>query len=137
MPPSRRWWMVGRKGLFLILFGNIWCLIGYSYLTGKTSSSGLRNLVAVLDTLPLTVQNWGAVWIAAGLLGIVCALTRHMTAGFAVLVAMPSWWAAVFLMSAAVYGVDLAWLGAEVYAALSLALALPAGMLEPRPGNGG
>ena len=123
---------VGRRGVFLILFGVVYGLLGYSYLQVPVTPAVHRALHVALNVAPLSVYAWA--WITAG---IICAAAgllspRRKPVGFAVAMLMPALWAAVFLIAWVNGDMPRGWTSAVVFAALAGAVGVVAGMQDTR-----
>lgn len=123
---------LGRRGAFLVLFGAVYLLVGYSYLTLSPVSvvAVRRSLHLALNVAPLTV--WGWVWIAAGAAAVVCGVfcVGRKGAGFATAVVMPALWAGVYLAGWLNNDIPRGWVSAAIYAALAGGVATVAGMSD-------
>lgn len=130
---------VGRRGAFLILFGAVYALIGYSYLTlSPVSETAVRHALRLaLNVAPLPV--WGWAWITAGAVAMLCGAccTGRKAVGFAAAVVLPALWAVVYVAAWLVGDIARGWVSAAIYAALAAAVAVIAGMPEPRDLIGG
>jgi len=135
MPTLRRIGLhVGRRGAFLILFGAVYLLIGYSYLTlTPASETAVRHALRLaLNAAPLPA--WGWAWITAGVTAAACGAVcpGRKAVGYGVAVAPPALWAVVYLAAWLAGDVPRGWVSAAIYAALAAAVAVIAGMPEPR-----
>jgi len=130
---------VGRRGAFLILFGAVYALIGYSYLTLSPVSEAAvrRSLHLALNVAPLPA--WGWAWLAAGAVAVACGAfcPGRKAGGFATAVVLPALWAVVNLAAWVAGDIPRGWVSAAIYAALAAAVAVIAGMPEPRDLIGG
>lgn len=90
-----------RRSLSLCILGVVYVLVGVSQIV--TEDSALRDYAllkaydAHLRLWPLRV--WGALFAAVGVGAVLSGLTRRHTWGFASLMGMSTWWAAMFAMS--------------------------------------
>lgn len=140
MPTLRRIGLhVGRRGAFLILFGVLYALIGYSYLTlSPVSEVAVRHALRLaLNVAPLTA--WGWAWIAAGATAVACGTfcPGRKTVGFTAAVVLPALWSVVYVAAWLLGDIPRGWVSAAIYAALAAAVAVIAGMPEPRDLIGG
>ena len=126
---------VGRRGLFLVLFGAVYLLIGYSYLTVSQTSQPLvkHALRLALNVAPLTVYGW--LWVAAGGLAAVSGLftitSSRRPIGFIAAVVMPSLWTLVYLAAWIDGDVPRGWVSALLFGLLAAAVWVVAGMPDP------
>lgn len=123
---------VGRRGAFLVLFGAVYVLLGYSYLSVTVTPAVRHSLKLALSVAPLEVYAWG--WIVAGAVAIVAGVMLPVAwkaAGFAAAVVMPTIWALVALTAWTDGHVARAWVTAVVYALLAGSVAVVAGMVDP------
>lgn len=116
MPHRKVWRLIraGGKRRFLLIFGTIYMLIGYSFLIAPPSGDGRAGLAVALRIVPMAVL--AGLWVVAGLLAVVSSLADWLRLGFQALYWVPAVWAVIYL---------LGWL----FAILGLADASPA-----RPG---
>jgi hypothetical protein len=128
---------VGRRGSFLVSFAVVYGLLGYSYLGVHVTPVVRHSLRVALTLAPLPVWAWA--WIAAAVISGVCGLfcPGRKAAGFAAAVVMPALWAAVYAAGWLNGDIPRGWVTALLFAALATAVAVIAGMPEPRDLIGG
>ena len=124
---------VGRRGAFLILFGAVYALIGYSYLTLSPVSvqAVRRSLHLALNVAPISV--WGWAWVVTAIIAALSGLfgPGRKAVGFVAAVIMPVLWAVANLAAWIAGDVPRGWVSAAIYAALAAAAGVVAGMPEP------
>lgn len=123
---------VGRRGVFLFLFGVVYLLIAYSYTGVKVTPQVRMALRLALNVAPLSAYAWA--WAAAGALSVVCGLfcPGRKAIGFIAAVVMPVLWAVVYLAAWIDGDIPRGWVTAALFVALGGAVAVVAGMPEPR-----
>ena len=123
---------VGRRGVFLILFGAVYLLIGYSYLGVHVTPAVRHALRLALNLAPLTVYAW--LWLGSGTVLVLSGLVSpgRKPVGFTVAVVMPVLWAVVYSAAWIAGDIPRGWVQAAIFAALAAAVAVVAGMPEPR-----
>lgn len=122
---------VGRRGVFLILFGVVYLLLGYSYL-GVTVTPVVRQALRLaLNVAPLQVYAWA--WVTAGAICVVSGLVSpaRKPIGFTTAVLMPTLWAVVYMAAWVDGDIPRGWVTAVLFAAIAAAVAVVAGMPEP------
>lgn len=126
---------VGRRGVFLALFGAVYLLIGYSYLAvPKESLPAVKHgLRLAVNIAPLQVYGWA--WIATGAVAVVSGLftltSTRRPIGFAAAVLMPSLWVVIYLAAWLAGDVPRGWVSAALFALIAAAVAVVAGMTDP------
>jgi hypothetical protein len=134
MPTLRLGLHAGRRGVFLVLFGAVYALIGYSYLTLSPVSAApvRRSLRLALNLAPLTVYAW--LWLGSGIVLVLSGLVSpgRKPVGFTVAVVMPTLWAVVYFAAWVAGDIPRGWVQSAIFAALAAAVAVVAGMPEPR-----
>lgn len=130
MPHRRLWRRLGIKGLYVILFGVGWTVIGWLYATAPLSDGARATLALALRLAPM--RFWGYLWVAFGVVAIGAALFRQQWAGFTALVVMPALWAGFLLLGGGFAGAR----SAVIFGCVALAVALPSGLLERPPRDG-
>lgn len=126
----RRW--VTRRGTFLVSFGAVYIILGYSILTlsnsPTTNAAAHKALRFALEIAPLSVYGW--LWIASGAVAIAAGvLSRYEVIGFGIAAFMPTLWALVYFT--AWDTLPRAWLSAAVYLLLATSVLIVAGMPDP------
>lgn len=92
----------GRRAIILMLFGIVWLLLGFEYVTeveARFSVPGTDDLLQFMDRPP-----WpGLIWIFGGILSITCAFFRNVAQydayGFNGLAIPPFIWSASYFLS--------------------------------------
>lgn len=126
---------VGRRGVFLVLFGGVYLLIGYSYLTVAASSRLLvkHALRLALNVAPLPVYGW--LWITAGTVAVISGLftitSPRRPIGFTAAVVMPALWTVVYFAAWIDGDVPRGWVSALLFGLLAAAVWVVAGMSDP------
>jgi len=117
----------GRRGAFQLLFAGVYLIVGASFWIMPGSGSRQASLKWLTAVVPL--EPFAALWIVAGLLGIVSAFMCRPKDwfGFAALVFAPAMWGALFLIGALV-GSPQAYLSAAVYWLFAAAPMIVSGM---------
>ena len=122
---------LGRRGTFLALFGCVYALIGYSYLTLEVTPLVRHALRLALRLAPLDAYGWA--WIGAGVIAVVCGLfcPGRKTVGFLAAMLMPAMWSLIYLATWLDGDIPRGWVSAVVYVLLAAAVSVVAGMPEP------
>lgn len=126
---------VSRRGVFLIIFGVVYALLGYSYLTIPAASRPVvkEYLRFALSVLPLDVYGWA--WLICGALAVVGGTFHRLDAvGFSAAIFMPTIWAGVYFI-AQFDGAPRAWVSAFLFVLLAAAVGTVAGMFDPLDGG--
>jgi hypothetical protein len=121
---------LGRRGTILGAYGTVWMLIGYGQIMEPQPDQ--RGLTLLLGWLPL--QAWGCLWIAAGLLAVVCAWLPQGRdwLGFLSLMAIVLPWMLSYLVSWWPMQVfSRGWVAAVVWSAITVPVGVVAGWAEP------
>lgn len=139
MRPFRQ---LGRRGLFLTLFGLLWVCVGVSVLVSSMSTwfSGTGPPLPVVSLLEHPVS--GLLWVVAGLAsGVSAAIRRrrrgHDGAGFNALLVPPFLWLMGYVWSQAAwivtgtYGRSTAWIAICVWVIICASVILAAGWPDP------
>lgn len=124
---------LSRRGATLLIFGFVFQLLGYSYLSldGPAAPIVRRQLRLALDIAPLEAYGWG--WIVCGLVAIACSLVRRLDwIGFGAAVLMPAVWAFAYGAAWLIDDAPRAWVNCALFALLAADLAQTAGMADPR-----
>lgn len=120
----------GRRGAFQLLFAGVYLIVGFSFLT--TPSSGSRQAALRWLTGFVPLEPFAALWIVAGLLGVVSAFLCRPRDwfGFAALVFAPAVWGALFFIGG-LTGSFTAFTSAAVYWLFAAAPMIVSGMQGP------
>lgn len=120
---------LGRRGAILLCYGTVWTAIGWGQIVQPQPDQ--RGLKLLLDILPLPV--WGSLWIAAGLIAVVCAWAppgRDAPAFLALPLIVVPWMASYF--AAWLFGdFPRGWAASAVWAAITVPVLVVAGWQEP------
>ena len=121
---------IGHRGAFLILFGVVYLLLGYSYLSVQVTPVVKHALHLALSIAPLDVYAWA--WIISGALCVLAGVLspRRKPLGFAVAMLMPALWSIVFAAGWVNGDTPRGWTTAIVFAALAGAVGVVAGMQD-------
>lgn len=121
----------GRRGAFQLLFAGVYLIVGFSFFTTPASGARQKSLSWLTSIVPL--EPFAALWIVAGLLGIVAAFQCRPRDwfGFSALVFAPAVWGALFAIGA-VLGTPAAWVSAAVYWLFAAAPMIVSGMQGER-----
>lgn len=120
---------LGRRGAILSCYGLVWVLYGYGQLAvPQPDQRGLRTL---LELMPLPA--WGWCWIAAGIVGLVCAWAPpgRDAAAFYVLPLPVVAWMASYLVAWLLGDFPRGWVAAAVWAVITVPVLVTAGWPEP------
>lgn len=123
---------VGRRGAFLILFGVVYLLLGFSYATTPVTPVMRTTLKLALNVAPLWV--YGLMWLAAGTVAVISGAFLSPVrdaAGFVCAVIAPTLWAAVYLAAWVDHDAPRMWVAAALYAAVAGAVSVVSGMANP------
>lgn len=129
-----RRYRIGRRGLFLALFGIAYLLIGQALI--KVDVTPEINHLFRFATFFMPIYGWGIAWVVCGCIAILDGLWHRGTdiIGFTVAVLIPLAWSIVYL--AAWIQEDRPhsnlWQSSLLYAVLAGAVLIVAGMPEPR-----
>jgi hypothetical protein len=117
----------GRRGAFQLLFAGVYLIVGASFWLIPNAGTRQASLRWLTEVMPL--EPFAALWIVAGLLGIVSAFMCRPRDwfGFAALVFAPAMWGALYLIGALV-GTPQAFLSAAVYWLFAAAPMIVSGM---------
>lgn len=129
---NRRHVKLSRRGGLLVLFGAVWVLLGYSYLSIPASFKPLlhRSLRFALSVAPIEAYGW--IWIGTGLAAIIGgAVHRFDWLGFGSAMLMPLYWSLVNFVAQFVDGVPRAWVSGVIYGLLAAVVGVAAGMYDP------
>lgn len=126
---------IGRRAAFLTLFGIAYLMIGNALLTTNETPLVRHVFRFALSIMPL--HGWGTAWIICGAVALIDGLwpRGRDTVGFVAAVVAPVAWAIVYFIAWAqldVPGVRQLWENAVVYLMIACAVAIVAGMPEPR-----
>lgn len=124
---------VSRRDAFLAVFGVVYVLLGYSFLSvpDEYKPTLHRSLRLALDLAPIEAYGWA--WVAAGAVALVSAAWRRVdAAGFAVATLVPVVWSGAYWAAWIQDGIPRAWVSGVMFAALGVAVSLVAGMYDPR-----
>lgn len=123
----------GHRGTFLLLFGFVFALIGMSYCTAEPDAPVRHSMSWMPSWSPIWVC--GLLWLAAGLVAIVCAffpLPRDRF-GFQALSAICAGWVVAYLIAWGVGTNPRGWVSAVVFACMAGAVLVVSGMPNPIP----
>lgn len=123
---------VSRRDAFLAVFGVVYALVGYSYLSIPAVYKPLLHAQFrfALNLAPLEFYGWA--WMISGLLCILGAVVHRFDGlGFAAGVFMPLIWSAACWSAEFADGVPRAWVGGVIYAVLGLGMWIVSGMPDP------
>lgn len=129
---NRRRVKVSRRDAFLILFGVVFILIGYSLLSiPEESKPQLHALLRfALDVAPIEVYAWA--WVGTGVLAVIGGLVHRLDwIGFAAAIFMPTIWSLAYWAAQIQDGVPRSWVGGTIYALMAGAIFLVSGMPDP------
>lgn len=131
---SIRSYRIGKRGVFLALFGIVYILTGKSLIDTPNSPVVQHVFRFALHVMPLT--GYGIAWIACGVTALAYGLipNRRDTLGFAAASFMPTAWAFVYFtawLQLDVPGVQDLLESTVTFALLAAAVAIVAGMPEP------
>lgn len=121
---------LGRRGALLSMKGTIAVLYGYGQIAEPLPDR--RGLGLLLKLMPLT--GWGGVWVAAGLVAMVCAWLPpgRDWPGFLAVWAVTATWAMSYLVSWWPLGeTPRGWVGALVFGAFGGVCLVAIGWDEP------
>lgn len=123
---------VGHRGAFLALFGAVYLLIAYSFLGTRVTPQVRHALRLALNVAPLQVYAWA--WAVAGAISVVCGLfcPGRKAVGFTAAVVMPTLWAVVYFAAWIDGDIPRGWVSGVLFLLLAAAVAVVAGMPEPR-----
>lgn len=123
---------IGRRGAFLILFGVIYLLLGFSYVATPETPAVRVALKLALRVAPLWA--YGLMWLVAGAVAVISGVflspARDAT-GFMCAVIAPTLWAFVYLAAWVDHDTSRAWVSAAVFAAIGGAVSVVSGMANP------
>lgn len=125
---------VTRRSLFLLVIGGIFAAIGYGYAAGDIPPGG----DAYAAALSLTSLNvWGYVWCAAGLVGAVCGFwpRGRDVVGFIALGLWATFWSVMCFWSTIAFEAERGWVAGLIWLGFTVAVVIVAGM--DRPGKVG
>jgi hypothetical protein len=121
----------GRRGAFLLSFGVIYVAIGLNYIIVDPGSA-VRAAMAWMPAWS-TIQVCGLAWCAAGLVAMVSAFARmpRDRFGFIALAAWSTAWAIAWAIAAALGYAPRGYVGALVFATLTVAPMAVSGLPNP------
>lgn len=121
--------MLGRRGAILLSYGLVWAIIGYGQITSPAPD--LRGLRLLLQIVSLDV--WGWIWVASGLIAIISAWLppEKDWPGFLALPLMVLPWAASYLLAWIIGDFPRGWVAAVVWGAIAAPVLVTAGWREP------
>jgi peptidoglycan/LPS O-acetylase OafA/YrhL len=125
---TRRYPLInGRRGAFQILFAGVYLIVGYSFITTPSAGTRQASLRWLTDYAP--IEPFAALWIVAGVLGVVAAFKCRPNDwfGFSALVFAPAVWGALFFIGG-ITGTPTAWISAAVYWLFAAAPMIVSGM---------
>jgi len=117
----------GRRGAFQILFAGVYLIVGTSFIL--TPGAGTRQVSLRWLSAYVPLEPFAALWILAGILGIVAAFQCRPRDwfGFAALVFAPALWGAMFFIGG-LCGSPAAFTSAAVYWLFAAAPMIVSGM---------
>lgn len=121
---------LGRRGALLTMKGVITTLYGYGLLIAPLRD--YRGLCLLLKAMPM--QAWGAAWMAAGIVALVCAWLppRRDWPGFLAVWAITATWAMSFLVSWWPLGeYSRGWVACLIFGAFGAVCLIAIGWEEP------
>lgn len=127
-----RWYSLSRRGAVLALFGTVFALLGYSYLSIDARLTAVLHaqLRFALDVAPVEFYGWA--WVVCGLLAILGGLVHPLDGlGFAAAVFMPALWSVVYFLAWFHDDAPRAWVNGCLFGAIALVLVVVAGMADP------
>jgi signal transduction histidine kinase len=122
----------GRRGGFLLLFGALYVLLGYSYM-GSRPTDAVRTSLAVAEQL-MPLWGYGLLWMAAGLVALVSGLVfspARDALGFGAAILMPTLWSGTYFLAWLHGDSDRGWVTAVIFAIIAAAVAIVSGMVNP------
>lgn len=120
---------LGRRGAILLSYGGVWSIIGYGQITAPQPD--LRGLRLLLQMMSL--DAWGWLWVASGLIAIVSAFLPQGRdwPGFLALPLIVLPWMASYLLAWIIGDFPRGWVAAVVWAAIAAPVLVVAGWDEP------
>jgi hypothetical protein len=120
---------LGRRGAILLCYGVVWAIIGYGQITAPAPD--LRGLRLLLQMMSLDV--WGCLWVASGLIAIVSAWLPQGRdwPGFLALPLMVLPWTVSYLLAWIIGDFPRGWVAAVVWGAIAAPVLVVAGWREP------
>lgn len=120
------------RGTFLMAFGFVYLILGYSILTlpdtPAVHTQVHKQLRLALQVMPL--DAYATLWLIAGVIAIVAGFIQRWDMwGFGTAAIMPTAWSIVYF--SAWNTIPHAWLSAAVYLLLAAAVLIVAGMPDP------
>lgn len=125
---------VTHRSVFLLAFGLLYGLIGWSYLQPIPRLAEIllhQSLAPLLEHVSL--RTFGYAWLLVGAVMVVGGTHSRLNfIGFGVAMTMPASWAVIYLVAWRTGHNPRGWLTAAVYGCLVVAIAIVADMEEPR-----
>jgi len=119
---------LGRRGALLTMKGIIATLYGYGQVIQPAPDR--RGLALLLKLMSL--EAWGALWMAAGITALVCAWLRRDWPGFLAVWGITATWAMAYLVSWWPLGESpRGWVGALIFGAFGAVCLVAIGWDEP------
>jgi hypothetical protein len=120
---------IGRRGTILACYGLVWILYGYGQLISPQPDQ--RGLRLSLRLMPLDAWAW--LWIAAGVLAVVCAWAPpgRDAAAFVGLVLIVVPWTASYLVTWLLGEYPRGWVAAAIWTVITVPVMVVAGWPEP------
>jgi hypothetical protein len=121
--------MLGRRGAILLCYGAVWALYGYAQIASPPPDQ--RGLQPLLQLWSLDV--WGGLWVAAGLLAMVSAWlpTGRDWMAFPALQLVVLPWMGCYLATWLMGQYPRGWIAAAVWGLISVPVWVVAGWPEP------
>lgn len=124
-----------RRRAFLLMFGLIYVLIGYGYI-----SQPIPNVQSTAQSVAFglaPIWAWGICWAACGAIMAVAALRRWTESrggdwGFGLGAFMPALWGVLSLVTWTTEASPRAWITALIFGAVSASVIVISGMVDPR-----
>lgn len=122
---------LGRRGAFLLLVGIMWATYGYGLIHSPLGDQ--RGLTLLIRLCPL--PRWGYVWLIAGTIAVIAALStrrRWDEVGYVAVLIPPMLWGLAYLTAWWPLGVyPRGWATAAVWGMVTTAVMIVAGWPEP------
>lgn len=131
LAPAARWvaCRLGRRGAILLSYGAVWALYGYAQIASPAPEQrGLEPLTALTS-----LDVWGSLWIATGLVAAVCAWAPQGWdwPGHAALQLIAVPWIGSNLATWLMGEFPRGWIAAAVWGVISVPIWVTAGWREP------
>lgn len=125
--------VIGRRGASLLFFAMLDFIYGYSLADPPAESAQSTTTRFIATVAPLSV--WATLWIAVGLVCLICAFRVRDRLAFAAAVGLKVLWGGTFLVGWMIAGLDRGWLASAIWLALALFAFIISSWPEPPEGG--